>query len=65
MSLRSLGSLELLLTLPKFINLLKFSIISIGRARNFRNPPSVVPAFFASALPRSKSPSKEGDLGGG
>ena len=36
-----------------------------GRTRYFRNPQSVVPALFTSALPRSKSPSKEGDLGGG
>ena len=70
-SLRSLRRLRIipefptLSTLPKFIKLFHFPIIiSIGRARYFRNPQSVVSAIFASALPRTHPPPRRG-LGGG
>ena len=67
----------ILLNLPKFPPftfalcslLFHLSLITpikkYGRARYFRNPRSVVTAISPEAKPRSKSPSKEGDLGGG
>ena len=57
-SLRRLRSLWRLRIVPKF------PTISIGRARYFRNPQSVVPAIFASAKPRTHPPPRRG-LGGG
>ena len=74
-NIRSNRSLGLLLTLPKFFKLLKFPIISIGRVRNFRNPPSVVSAtsethkrsypLYLPRLCRGHIPRRGGGLGVG
>ena len=63
-NLPTLPTLPTLLNLSNFLLFPNFPSIN-GRVRYFRSPQSVVPAIFASAKPRSKSPSKEGDLGGG
>ena len=62
--LRIIPEFPTLSTLPKFIKLFHFPIIiSIGRARYFRNPQSVVPATSPEAKPRDTSPAEAGAWG--
>ena len=50
----------------RFDNALEIISTENGRARYFRSSQLVVPAILPEAFSRgSKSPSKEGDLGGG